>query len=71
MAARAIPFGLEKVALHFPVRKWPDTCQSLPNDGTTPVEKGGREAQRANRKPGSAAAWRLLYLFNLFILIWF
>ena len=33
-------FGLGKAALYFPVRKWPDKCQSLPYDETTPVEKG-------------------------------
>ena len=37
---RAIPFGLGKAALYFPVRKWPDKCQSLPYDETTPVGKG-------------------------------
>jgi hypothetical protein len=63
----------------FPVPKWPDKCQSLPYDETTPVEKGlgNWDAQRANRERVCSCVedWRLfrlsalLYIYPLYVLV--
>jgi hypothetical protein len=48
-------------SIFFSVPKWPDKCQSLPYDETTPVEKGLGMHSEPTANEECEAAWRLLY----------